>query len=114
MPGLNSNEEFILHHFSCIFVPMASARTERKCDSCGSWIMGTPRICPDCGDFLNHRQREQEQKLTAKVAQVAIEREAFESKTFLGRIVHRFFVALEFIFVTVIGGISAFLFWLGG
>ena len=91
-----------------------TTKVERKCDSCGEWNTGKPRKCVHCGDYLDHRQQQDEQQEVDKALKKLKEKAEFESKPWYMRIVLRVFMVLEFIFVTVIGGIAAFLFWLGG
>ena len=89
-------------------------RVERKCDSCGRWVIGNPRKCPYCFDFLDHRVRETEQKEVAK-----IEKEEHDQAVFLAKSpLRRFFItignAVETVFLAITGFISFLLFWLGG
>ena len=91
-----------------------TTKVERKCDSCGEWNTGKPRKCVHCGDFLDHRQEQEEKQEIEKKLKKLRDKAEFESKPLHMRIVLRVFMVLEFIFVTVVGGIAAFLFWLGG
>ncbi len=91
-----------------------TTKVERKCDTCGEWNKGIPRKCLHCGDFLDHRKRDEEKEEVDATLNKLRNRAEYETKPFYAKVLIRFFQALEFLFVTVIGGIAAFLFWLGG
>lgn len=92
----------------------STTKVERKCDSCGQWNSGRPRKCAHCGDYLDHWQRDAEREEVVTTLDKLREKAEFEAKPLPVRIALRVVQAIEFLFVTVIGGICAFLFWMGG
>ncbi len=91
-----------------------TTKVQRKCDYCGEWNEGKPRKCVHCGEYLDQRVEQEEKEEVDKTLKKLQKKAEFEAKPLYMRMVLRVFQALEFIFVTVIGGIAAFLFWLGG
>lgn len=93
---------------------VTNTNVKRRCDSCHQWVEGTPRICPNCNDFLDHRVREKEEKEAEKAAKAARKQAEFESKSPIVQFFIRVGRVIEVIFLSITGFIAWLLFWIGG
>ncbi|MCB9235598.1 MAG: hypothetical protein H6581_28335 [Bacteroidia bacterium] len=93
---------------------MSSQNTKRKCDSCGEWNFGKPKFCQHCGDFLDHHEREIEQKEVAKSEAIAAEVAAFEAKTPVAKFFLRVGRFIYTIYMAIVSFIAWVIFWLAG
>ena len=91
-----------------------NTNVKRKCDSCFEWVNGKPKMCPHCQNYLDHRVRENEQKLAQQEKVTAEKKEAFEAKPPIIRLFIQIGNVFEFIFISITGFIAWLLFWLGG
>lgn len=89
-------------------------KVERKCDSCGKWIQGIHRLCPLCGDHVDHRTREIEEKEQRAEEEVERKREEFLAKPPVTRFFLKILKIIELVYMSIIGFIAWLLFWLGG
>ena len=89
-------------------------KIERKCDSCGRWVEGRYRLCPVCGEHMDHRQREYEEKEQAATEEKEKKAEELAAKPPVVQFLLRVARTAETVYMSIVGGIAALLFWLGG
>lgn len=93
---------------------MAARNIKRKCESCGEWVEGKPRICPLCNDFLDHRVRKDEEREAAKLKVIEAEKAAFESKSPAVKVIIKVGRVVYAIYMAIVSFIAWLLFWIGG
>lgn len=87
---------------------------ERKCDSCGQWNVGSPKICEHCGKYVDLRVLENEKKEERRVYEEAEKIREFENKPPVIRFFIRIGRLAETVFIAIVTFFAWFIFWLGG
>ena len=94
---------------------MAKATSsERRCDSCGQWNQGKPKICEHCGKYVDLRMLESEKKEELETFQKAQKAYELSQKHPIIRFAYKVARIAETVFIAVVTALASLIFWLGG
>lgn len=94
---------------------MARAKfSQRKCDSCGQWNQGNPKICEHCGKYVDLRMLENEKREEQELYEKAQKEYEISQKHPIIRFAYKIGRIAETVFIAVVTALASLIFWLGG